>query len=299
LLERCGLSSHVVEQVQTHMHMQGYRGPRIIFSIHEASTSSKSIEELLNELFTASETPPFLLPQEWNSMEFLKSWLSRLSNMADYNAGKGARRKALASLVLSFIRHAIQDPTFQEVFFTVLKEGSSTCGDRMALSILNLGIAYKLSQVDQKALKELASLLTRGSLALEILQEIASDKVKKLCGCDPIEVYLGYPVMLKEALKLPIDVEEMLYFRCSSLKKEDLEAAKNIVLARFADKEGLYKELCQRDLWIKALKENYPTKAEEIEAKQQTLSEAGNYDVQNIKEEWIALTKETLDSWTP
>jgi hypothetical protein len=169
----------------------------------------------------------------------------------------------------------------------------------MALSILHLGIAYKLSMADKKDLNGLATLLTRGSLALEWLEEVAFNKVQSLFGCDPIEVYLGYPVMLKEELNLPIDVEEMLYFACSSLKKEDLEGAKNIVLSRFANKEGLYKDLCKRDLWIEALKENYPEKAQEIESKKEKLLEKQNYDLKEVEEAWIALTKEALSSWTP
>jgi hypothetical protein len=169
----------------------------------------------------------------------------------------------------------------------------------MALSILNLGIAYKLSMADKKDLSGLATLLTRGSLALEWLEEVAFNKVKVLSGCDPIEVYLGYPVMLKEELNLPIDVQEMLYFACSSLNKNDLDTAKNIVLERFEDKEGLYQELCKRYLWINDIKEKYPGKATEIKAKQDALSNEENYDLQNIQKEWIALTKEALADWTP
>jgi hypothetical protein len=241
----------------------------------------------------------FPLPTEWDSNESLRDWLNKLSSMADYNAGGGVKRKALANKVLSFLQLAINDSTFEGVFFPVIQGAANTCGDRMALSILHLGIAYKLSTADKKDLKSLATLLTRGSLALERLAEVASNKVQSLAGCDPIEVYLGYPIMLKEELKLPIDVQEMLYFACSSLNKNDLDTAKNIVLERFEDKEGLYQELCKRDLWINALKEKYPGKATEIKAKQDALSNEENYDLQNIQKEWIALTKEALDKWTP
>ncbi len=37
-------------------------------------------------------------------------------------------------------------------------------------------------------------------------------KEATLWAIDPIEVYLAYPVQLKEALCLPIDIESMLYF---------------------------------------------------------------------------------------
>jgi hypothetical protein len=274
-----------------------YTGPYITFSIREASTSFKSTSELLKELFKTAEMTSFPLPTEWDSNESLRDWLNKLSSMADYNAGGGVKRKALANKVLSFLQLAINDPAFKGVFFTVIREATTTCGDRMALSILNLGIAYKLSTADKKDLKGLATLLTRGSLALEWLAEVASNKVLTLAGCDPIEVYLGYPVMLKEELKLPIDVQEMLYFACSSLKKEDLETAKQIVLNRFANKEELYKELCKRDLWINALKENYPEKAQEIEAKKQALLEQQNYDFKEVEAAWIDLTKKALAAW--
>ena len=102
-LENCGLSAHVVAQMQTRMNTAGYTGPRITFSIREASTSSKAMNELLSELFRAAGMTPFPLPTEWNNNESLRTWLNRLSSMADYNAGGGANRKALASKILSFL----------------------------------------------------------------------------------------------------------------------------------------------------------------------------------------------------
>ena len=298
-LERCGLSTYIIAQTQTHMSTTGYRGPRILFSFYELPSSFKTTQQLLNELFIASETLPFALPNEWNNKESLKIWLHRLSSMADYNAGSGVKRKALASMILSFLMRASNDSTFQAIFFTIIQEAIITCGDRMALSILHLGIAYKLSLADKKDLKRLATLLTRGSFALESLQEIAFNKVQTLFGCDPIEVYLGYPVMLKETLQLPIDVEEMLYFQCSFLQEEDLESAKNIVLSRFANQNQIYRDLCKRDLWIEALQENYPDKANEIITKKQTLLHEQNYDCKEVEEAWVALTKEALAAWSP
>jgi hypothetical protein len=75
--------------------------------------------------------------------------------------------------------------------------------------------------------------------------------------------------------------------------------AKQIVLNRFANKEELYKELCKRDLWINALKENYPEKAQEMEAKKQKLLDEQNYDLKELEEAWIDLTKIALASWIP
>jgi len=106
-LQRCGFSTHVVEQALSRMNTSWYTGPRITFSIREASASSKSVNELLSELFRTAKTDRFSLPVEWDSNESLRNWLNRLSSMADYNAGGGAKRMALANKVLSFLKLAI------------------------------------------------------------------------------------------------------------------------------------------------------------------------------------------------
>jgi hypothetical protein len=52
---------------------------------------------------------------------------------------------------------------------------------------------------------------------IEQLEQIAREKVKTLRFVDEIEVYLAYPVKLKERLDLQIDVKDMLYFGCSGV----------------------------------------------------------------------------------
>lgn len=76
--------------------------------------------------------------------EELRSWLNRLSNTVDYQTG-GNLQKAYNRLL--------------KPFEMVIKDASAPCGDRVALSILHLNVAYQLATIDLKDMKKLADFL--------------------------------------------------------------------------------------------------------------------------------------------
>ncbi|MGL5626229.1 MAG: NEL-type E3 ubiquitin ligase domain-containing protein [Candidatus Rhabdochlamydia sp.] len=186
---------------------------------------------------------------------------------------------------------------FRDVFYAIIQDAAETCGDRVSLSILDLGIVHKLATIDLKDTKTLADFLIKGPWAIEMLKEIARNKIPTLPFFDEIEVYLGYPIKLKEALNLPIDVQEMLYFRCSALKDKDLEEAKAFVLSKQTDQEACFEFLIGHDKWKEALKYNYPIEFKTIEENRATALE-DNEDYMAIEkqfnQELIELTKKAL-----
>ncbi len=226
----------------------------------------KPIEELITSLFSLAEQEE----REFSSLNkgainqaTLKAWLNRLSWMADYQAG-GDKRKWLASNVLKYLDLANGDKGFREKFSFILSEATATCGDRVALSILHLGINYQLETIDLTNLEKLKSFLVSGVWKMSLLEEVARAKVPTLRFFDEIEVYLGYPIKLKERLNLPIEIEGMLYFSCSALRAKDLDDAEKYVREVTSDEENRINFLINQEKWREALEIKFPKEMKEL-----------------------------------
>ena len=92
---------------------------------------------------------------------------------------------------------------------------------------------------------------------MKTLEEIAQEKVKSLPFVDEIEVYLGYPTMLKDRLNLPINIGNMLYFRWSGITQNDLDRAEEVVNSQLVNEEALREFLITQEKWVEALERNY------------------------------------------
>jgi hypothetical protein len=224
--------------------------------------------------------------------------------MADYSA-KGERQKSFANQVINYLERANANPEFLDTFLAVINGASDSCGDRMALSVINLGIAYQINSFDLNIIdmKHLASFFKRGVLAMKFLEEIAREKFKSLPLTDEVEVYLGYPMMLKEELELPIEIEEMLFFDFSQLEQEDLDIAKEIVLIRLSNEEFVSEFLVTQDKWMEAVKLRNPEELSNLQRiKDRSLGElkedAPNYCYEEIELEFkkglLSITKMLL-----
>ena len=104
------------------------------------------------------------------------------------------------------------------------------------------------------------------------LEDVARTKVSSLRFVDEIEVYLGYPVMLKERLHLPINIDDMLYARCSNITARDLDAAARFIKEQLRSEEVLSDFLVKQDKWIEALKVAYPVEVLELENQREEAS---------------------------
>lgn len=198
---------------------------------------------------------------EVNSLPNLRLWLYKITWVADF---KGKAQRAFVSTIIKYLERANEDEAFRTVFAATISDATDSCGDRVALSVLNLGVTHKLSTIDLNNMRELHYLLTRGVFALDLLQNIARRKIPTMRMFDEIQVYLGYPVQLKQALNLPIDIDDMLYFEWSALSSQDLETAKNEVLGALRNEDMQVAFLKNQPKWIEALKMNYPEEMERI-----------------------------------
>jgi hypothetical protein len=288
----CSLSSTVREHIQQLTSVENYQGPTIHYSIPQPrrteQLSLKQIFEDLGKSLTDDTKKNTFCDQTYKILQekcsqntnfalSLESWLSRLSDVADYmNGGKG--RKQLAHKIVNYLILASEDESFFEVFKAIIEGSAETCGDRVTLSILHIGIQYAIATFDKSDVKGFFNLLARGCFAMNLLEQIARKKVKGLFFVDEIEVYLGFPIQLKERLKLPIDVNGMLFFHFSYITQKDLDAAAEEVERALADKENLHRFLISQTGWIEALNKKSPQKSNAIQTQIDELCENGHYE---------------------
>lgn len=268
----CSIPLMGIEKMLERTDEPDYAGPALFPYSNDLSPSrSFSIDECLDFLYyIIRQEPrrfPSLIAKEKNAAR-LRNWLSRLIDMADYQ-NRGKSKVGLAAAIVKYLEWAEEDDAFRAIFFAVIKKASATCGDRMALSVLHLGLAYQISRADRSRMRDFSELLLRGVFAMDLLERFARQRIeeeeKRLYEqgvedpkIDEIEVYLGLPVMLKEKLSLPIDVANMLFFRASILKPEDLDRAEAHVKKCLADSGACCKFLIGQTEWMQALKAKYP-----------------------------------------
>jgi len=301
-----GLSQHVRANLQETCTAPGYRGPRIGYSMEHMEghhgEELNPLPTLIVELFSVLKEQPRAFPQldQLDDVQkgSIQSWLSRLSDTADYKR-QGKFQKAFVKQIVNYLQQANDDPQFREAFLNIIADAAITCGDRISLSILHVGIASRLRLITD--IHELRKFLTGTVWPVQMLEEIARQKTETLRFFDEIEVYLGYPIMLREKLGLEIAVKEMLYFRCSALNKDDLDQAAEFVMRQQTNVQAVCSYLASREDWIQALRSQYPERSASIDDENYQELEAAGEDKEkldqleaNQKQRWEALTAREL-----
>lgn len=221
-----------------HFEPHSYRGDQI-----------PSIDRLLSELFRAAGEPLMDFPH-LRQHQTVARWISRLADTADYQRG-GDFREAFAKKMVSQLQRAETDEQFRSSFLATIEEASQTCGDRVALSIIYNGITSRLKTLPD--LKTLSEFLVKTVWGVELLESISREKIKAMSVVDEIEVYLGYPIQLREKLGLEIEVNEMLHFRFSYLTAQDLKDAEEFVMMMRNNEDAKLTYLASHSVWLAAL----------------------------------------------
>ena len=173
-------------------------------------------------------------PPQTGNIKNLRLWLNRISYIKEFKSSKN-RNIMLTSRVLKYVEMANSIPKFREMFELVISDAAETCGDRMALSIVKLDVLYQLANV--KDAKEKEKILVHGVWTLSLLEDLARQKVEYLRMVDEIEVYLAYPIKLKERLNIPIVLSDMLYYSLTCITETDLAFAEEIVKSTITNRE--------------------------------------------------------------
>ncbi|VHO03003.1 leucine-rich repeat domain-containing protein [Candidatus Rhabdochlamydia sp. T3358] len=239
---------------------ESHKGPSINFS----NIATKPIEKSLAYLYGLIHKNPMELPHLQRTQE-LTYWLDLVSNPELKISQRD--KQAFAQKIISYLERANEDDEFIHTFYALIEEPFKNVKDqieisteesvskKLEISILNLDLAYKLSTIAYKGMKELAGFL-KDVWIVNMLGQLARNKVPTFPIFDKMETDLGFLNNLIKEKNL-VDVQDMLYFICSALKQEDLEEAKQI-LNKLSDQEAYFEFLINNDKWKESLELKYP-----------------------------------------
>jgi Leucine-rich repeat (LRR) protein len=119
--------------------------------------------------------------------------------------------------------------------YALCTDATQTCDDRVLwtlsqLKALLLNDDIRMGRYDDRVNDVIE--LGRQMFSLDVLAQVARDKVRTLTYIDEIEVYLAYAVKLRQALGLSSVVNDMLFFNVSGVTPADVQAALQTVRQR-------------------------------------------------------------------
>lgn len=231
------------------MNVPGYTGPQISYTMsarpeiaakpinEEVARWKKEAARWKKEIGATDDAQSDALWKSFqghdNAHRFAQ-FLVRLRETSDYKSARlQPNFQQRIGRLLAQLEQA-DNTALRELCFAQAATAVDTCGDRVALSLLHMETACVTHQAEVKVrnggydnqLQDLVD-LGKGMYRLQQLEEISRAKVKTLNFVDEIEVYLGYLVHFSQEFKLPVQMETMLYPRCSQITEADVIAARN------------------------------------------------------------------------
>ncbi|AUT30117.1 hypothetical protein C1192_24050 (plasmid) [Escherichia marmotae] len=213
-----------------------YRGPQIHFSMSDGQqhTPVRSLPEAVAAWFPESLRSE--VSQRWAAFtdeENAATFSAFLDRLADTVTARNA--PGFAQQVSEFLEKLSMSEALRQQCFAVAADATRSCEDRVALTWNNLQKTYRVHQASEGEFdSDLTGLLSLGRemYRLEVLEEIAREKVRTLHFVDEIEVSLAFQTMLAEKLELSTAVREMRFYGVSGVTEDDLSSALVRVLSR-------------------------------------------------------------------
>lgn len=271
-IEHSGLSLAILSEIKNISSAEGYNGPAFEFSIEFAEERLE--ERLVEALYVhchQRRVPRFSNLRALSDQ--LEMWLNRLDWMSDFQYM--ARNPSLPKSIIDCIEYAESNEEYRKLFKEIIEGATATCGDGVALSVIDLDIAKQVLRfTESNQIKELSHFLLHTAFPRQILQKLAGQKItflklQKNKGnnflVDDVEVYLTYALALKHRLNLSITVDSMVMeIDKTGVTNEDLEVAASEVEKQKASSIACAEFLIQNTYWIELLKKLYPKAYEEI-----------------------------------
>lgn len=253
-------SENTVLSIQERLDAINHRtGKRIVcqVSVYQPTNSSveNDVESLVNfwkkEFNTLTKSIlPSLDLEVLRNHEFcghLETFLQKAKNCEDFKKPKLKTNMILE--IHEMLIAMIANKEFRDLAFTLIKDGSGACGDRVATFLDYIRIQRILSQSNDLDDLKLASLLI-GLKRLAKVDALAYEKAELCNVVDALEVILGYHIGLRERLALPLITQAMLYPKLANLEKDELVAAEKKVLDETKDFAAILIEI---DSWNKRM----------------------------------------------
>lgn len=186
-------------------------------------------------------------PIDWSAFESQQhatqfaQFLGRLRETSDYlnvNTQSNFQQR-----VGNLLRQLQDDPELRETCFNLAHDAVDTCGDRVALRMLNMETVCldKRMEKDINAGKfdgnpQAVMDYCKAQYRQQALADAASAKIKTLNFCDEIEVILGFIVAFSREFNLNAQMDTLLYGACSNIAPEDVyETRKKLTNQAFTE----------------------------------------------------------------
>ncbi|AAL72345.2 invasion plasmid antigen, secreted by the Mxi-Spa secretion machinery (plasmid) [Shigella flexneri 2a str. 301] len=230
------LSSHALPALQRLTSSPDYHGPRIYFSMSDGqqNTLHRPLADAVTAWFPENKQSD--VSQIWHAFEHeehantFSAFLDRLSDTVSARNTSGFREQ-----VAAWLEKLSASAELRQQSFAVAADATESCEDRVALTWNNLRKTLLVHQASEGLFdNDTGALLSLGRemFRLEILEDIARDKVRTLHFVDEIEVYLAFQTMLAEKLQLSTAVKEMRFYGVSGVTANDLRTAEAMVRSR-------------------------------------------------------------------
>ena len=155
----------------------------------------------------------------------------RVRETNDYRHASPELKAATQERVAALMVQMQNDSALRENCFNLATDAIDTCGDRVALRMLDMENCAVISEAkaaiaaghydhNPQALVDLC----KGQHRLDIIAKESERKVATMNLTDAIEVHLGYLTKLAEPYRLPVRISTMLYPNCSGVTDEDIAA---------------------------------------------------------------------------
>lgn len=261
------------QNLQAAINQPGYNGPRFTHAMQETNqiTSDLSLQDVLTRIVNPESSisieneliPKLTSDRSETKIETLRLWLNRLSELKDARNEEFVR--PLYNAVFKQLIEVSENREFADIFYSYLDDATETCGDRVALSVLHLGIKRRLQELKQENDLEKVYHAIQKLFILDQLEKFARNFVDTQQLVDPLEVYLALPVKLRETFRLPIDIKDMLYYSCSNLTEDKLRQAETNVREALESNDW-YNYLASHEIWLEILKKTNSEDMEIIES---------------------------------
>ncbi len=230
------LSPRIMQTLLQQTAQPDYHGPRIYFSMSDGqqNTLHRPPADAVTAWFPENKQSD--VSQIWHAFEHeehantFSAFLDRLSDTVSARNTSGFREQ-----VAAWLEKLSASAELRQQSFAVAADATESCEDRVALTWNNLRKTPPVHQASEGLFdNDTGALLSLGRemFRLEILEDIARDKVRTLHFVDEIEVYPAFQTMLAEKLQLSTAVKEMRFYGVSGVTANDLRTAEAMVRSR-------------------------------------------------------------------
>ena len=140
--------------------------------------------------------------------QVIVEWLTRLERTKDFSTAQ----KPLAETVCGILQ-SLQNPAFKETFFAQVSVNLERCGDRAAMTLNEIFLAWKLAMApDEDQLGMMVRAAKTAALRDALRQRINHrEQALGVSLVEDVEIYLYYETTLKERLNLLTAINGMIY----------------------------------------------------------------------------------------